>query len=123
MLYLAKATNRLGRIADGTTLLDYAADEIHRQMTISLGLAQFEWAGHKINLLDTPGYLDFVGDVHSALRAADAAVLMLRGNAGAEVGTEVIWEILRQTKKPTLLVVNMMDKEHADFAGSIRSAH
>src|SRR6185295_12451883 len=88
MLFLAKATTRIGRISDGTTVLDYAPDEVQRQMTISLGLAQFEWAGHKINLLDTPGYADFVGDVYSALRVADAAVLVLRANAGVEVGTE-----------------------------------
>jgi elongation factor G len=123
MLFVAKATTRLGRIADGSTLLDYAADEIHRQITINLSLAQFEWAGHKINLLDTPGYADFVGDVHSALRVSDAAILMLRANAGAEVGTEVVWEIVRRVKMPTLLVVNMMDKEHADFAGALRSVH
>jgi elongation factor G len=123
MLYLAKATTRLGRIADGTTLLDHAPDEITRQITIGLGLAQFEWSGHKINLLDTPGYADFVGDVLSGLRVVDAAILMLRANAGAEVGTEVVWEMLRQVKKPTLLVVNMMDKEHADFAGALRSVH
>ena len=94
MLFLAKATTRLGRIADGTTLLDHAPDEIQRQITIDLGLAQFEWAGHKINLLDTPGYPDFVGDVYSALRVADAAILLLRANAGVEVGTEVVWEVL-----------------------------
>jgi len=122
MLFLAKATNRLGRIADGTTLLDYAPDEVQRQITISLGLAQFEWHGHKVNLLDTPGYADFVGDVHSALRAADCAILMLRANAGVEVGTEVVWEIVKQDRIPTLLVVNMMDKEHADFMGAMRSA-
>ena len=121
MLFLAKATNRLGRIADGTTLLDYAADEIHRQLTINLALAQFEWSGHKVNLLDTPGYADFVGDVHCALRVADSAILVLRANTGAEVGTEVVWEILRHEKTPTLLVVNMMDKEHADFAVSLKS--
>ncbi len=123
MLFLAKATTRLGRIADGTTVLDYAADEIQRQITIGLGLAQFEWAGHKVNLVDTPGYPDFVGDVHSALRAVDAAILMLRANAGVEVGTEVAWELLRRRKTPALVVVNMMDKEHADFGGAVRSLH
>ena len=123
MLFLAKATTRLGRIADGSTLLDYAADEIQRQMTINLGLAQFDWAGHKINLVDTPGYPDFVGDVYSALRVADAAILVLRANAGVEVGTEVVWEVLKQEKTPTLVVVNMMDKEHADFMGAVRSVH
>src|SRR5512134_36485 len=108
MLFNSKATTRLGRIADGTTLLDHAPDEITRQMTINLGLAQFEWEGHKVNLIDTPGYLDFVGDVHCALRVADAAILLIRGNAGAEVGTEVVYGILRAEKTPTLLVVNMM---------------
>jgi elongation factor G len=123
MLFLSKATNRIGRISDGTTMLDYAADEIQRQITINLSLAQFEWAGHKINLLDTPGYPDFVGDVHSALRVADAALLVLRANTGVEVGTEVVWEIVKHEKTPVLLVVNMMDKEHADFGAAVRSAH
>ncbi|HTK32359.1 MAG TPA: elongation factor G [Candidatus Saccharimonadaceae bacterium] len=123
MLYLAKATTRLGRIADGSTVLDHAPDEIQRQITINLGLAQFDWGGHKVNLIDTPGYPDFVGDVYSALRVADAAILMLRANAGVEVGTEVVWEVLKQEKTPTLVVVNMMDKEHANFAGAVRSLH
>jgi len=123
MLFLAKATTRLGRIADGSTLLDYAADEVQRQITINLALAQFEWAGHKINLIDTPGYADFIGDVHSALRVADAAILVLRANAGVEVGTEVAWEILRAERTPALVVVNMMDKEHASFMGAVSSLH
>jgi elongation factor G len=123
MLFHAKATTRLGRIADGNTMLDHGHDEIQRQITINLGFAQFEWLGHKINLVDTPGYADFVGDVHSALRVSDAAILVLRANAGVEVGTEVVWEILRKAKTPTLLVVNMMDKEHADFLGAVRSIH
>jgi elongation factor G len=123
MLFNAKATTRLGRIADGTTLLDHAPDEISRQITIDLGLAQFEWDGHKVNLLDTPGYPDFVGDVYSALRVADAAILMVRASAGAEVGTEVVWEVLKQEKSPILVVVNMMDKEHANFAAAVRSCH
>jgi elongation factor G len=123
MLFNAKATNRLGRIADGSTLLDHAPDEITRQITIDLGLAQFEWAGHKVNLLDTPGYPDFVGDVYSALRVADSAILMLRGSAGVEVGTEVVWEVLKQERSPILVVVNSMDKEHANFAAAVKSCH
>lgn len=123
MLFNAKATTRLGRIADGTTLLDHAPDEISRQITIDLGLAQFEWSGHKINLLDTPGYPDFVGDVYSALRVADSAILVLRGSAGVEVGTEVVWEVLKQEKNPILVVVNMMDKEHANFDAAVASCH
>ena len=122
MLFNAKATTRLGRVADGSTMLDHAPDEIARQITIDLALAQFEWSGHKVNLLDTPGYPDFVGDVYSALRVADAALLLLRASAGVEVGTEVVWEVLKQEKSP-ILVVNMMDKEHANFEAAVRSCH
>lgn len=123
MLFNAKATTRLGRVADGTTLLDHAPDEVARQITIDLGLAQFEWSGHKINLLDTPGYPDFVGDVYSALRVADSALLVLRAATGVEVGTEVIWEVLKQERTPLLVIVNQMDKEHADFDAAVRSCH
>jgi elongation factor G len=123
LLFVAKANNRLGRVEDGTTMLDSSPDEIHRKITIGLGLAQFEWKGVKINLLDTPGYADFVGEVCSALRAVDAAVLVLRAAAGVEVGTEMVWERIHDHKIPTLVVVNMMDKEHADFARCIQQAH
>lgn len=123
MLYQCRATSRIGKVADGTTMLDHSPEEIARQITIDLGLAQFEYQGHKINLLDTPGYSDFVGDVYSALRVADSAILMLRATAGVEVGTEVVWTVLKQEKTPLLVVVNMMDKEHADFAGAVRSCH
>ncbi len=123
MLFVAKATNRIGRVADGTTLLDHAPEEVQRQITIDLGLAQFEWNDHKINLLDTPGYPDFVGDVYSALRVADAAILVLRASAGIEVGTEIVWEVLKQEQTPLLVVINMMDKEHADFGAAIESCH
>ena len=123
MLFQAKATNRIGKVADGTTMLDHSPEEISRQMTIDLGLAQFEFQGHKVNLLDTPGYADFVGDVYSALRVADSAILVLRAAAGVEVGTEVVWEVLKQEKTPLLVVVNMMDKEHADFSAAVRSCH
>ena len=77
----------------------------------------------KVNLLDTPGYADFVGDVYSALRVADSAILVLRAATGVEVGTEVVWEVLKQEKSPLLVVVNMMDKEHANFDAAVRSCH
>jgi elongation factor G len=123
MLFQAKATTRIGRIADGSTMLDHSPEEISRQITIDLGLAQFEFQGHKINLLDTPGYADFVGDVYSALRVADSAILVLRAATGVEVGTEVVWEVLKQERTPLLVVVNMMDKEHANFDAAVRSCH
>lgn len=123
LLYRAGATNRIGRVADGNTMLDQSPEEIARQITIDLGLAQFDYQGHRINLLDTPGYPDFVGDVYSALRVADSAILVLRASAGVEVGTEVVWQVLRQERSPLLVVVNMMDKEHADFDAAVRSCH
>ena len=123
MLFQAKATTRLGRIADGSTMLDHSPEEVGRQMTIDLGLAQIEYQGHKINLIDTPGYADFVGDVYSALRVADSAILVLRAATGVEVGSEVVWEVLKQERTPLLVVVNMMDKEHANFAGAVASCH
>ena len=123
MLFQAKATTRIGKVSDGTTMLDHSPEEVSRQITIDLGLAQFEFQGHKINLLDTPGYADFVGDVYSALRVADSAILVLRAAAGVEVGTEVVWEVLKQEKSPLLVVVNMMDKEHANFDAAVKSCH
>ncbi len=123
MLFCAKASNRLGKVEDGTTVLDHQPDEIHRKITINLALAQFEWKGVKINLIDTPGYADFVGEVYSAVRAVDAAVLVLRASAGVEVGTEIVWENIHEHKIPTLVVVNQMDREHADFVKAVQSAH
>jgi len=102
---------------------DHEPEEQRRHLSLSLAVAPFEWKGHKVNLIDTPGYADFVGDVHSALRVADAAILVLRANAGVEVGTEVAWEILRAERTPALVVVNMMDKEHASFMGAVSSLH
>jgi elongation factor G len=122
MLFAAKASSRLGRVDDGTTTLDYHPEEVQRKLTISLGLAQFEWNGAKVNLLDTPGYLDFAGEVVSALTAADAVLLLIHAVAGVEAGTEIHWERIAERKTPTLLCVNQMDKEHADFAQAVASA-
>jgi elongation factor G len=121
MLFLAGATQRLGRVEDGSSVLDHQDEEVRRKLTISLGLAQFEWKGAKINLLDTPGYPDFVSEVVSALSAADAVLLLVRGAAGVEVGTEIVWERVRERKVPVLLCVNQMDKEHADFEKAVAS--
>ncbi len=122
MLYAAKAAPRLGRVDDGTTTLDYHPEEIQRKLTISLGLAQFEWNGAKVNLIDTPGYLDFSGEVVSALSAADAVLLLIHAVGGVEVGTEIHWERISERKMPTILCVNQMDKEHADFEKAVQSA-
>jgi elongation factor G len=121
MLFQAKATNRLGRISEGNTMLDYSPDEVQRHLTVTLGLAQFEWAGRKLNVLDTPGYADFMGDLCSALRVADGALVLVRASATLDVGTEIFWERVKKQHLPAALVVNMMDKEHADFRGALKA--
>jgi elongation factor G len=121
MLFLAGATPRLGKVDDGSSVLDHAEEEVRRKLTISLGLAQFEWKGAKVNLLDTPGYADFVSEVVSALAAADAVLLLVRASTGVEVGTEITWERIKDRKMPVLLCVNQMDKEHADFEKAVAS--
>ncbi|MDI6809541.1 MAG: elongation factor G [Candidatus Eisenbacteria bacterium] len=115
ILFDGGAVSRLGRIADGSTTLDYSADEIERKISINLAVGYCEWKGCKLNVLDSPGYLDFVGEVISALSVADCGLLVVSGHAGVEVGTEKIWNYLGEGSVPTAICVNMMDKEHADF--------
>jgi len=122
LLYRTKATTRHGKIEDGSTALDFTPEEIHRKITISLGMAPVEWRAHKLNLIDTPGYADFIGDCVAGLRAADAALFCLRGAAGVEAGTEMIWERIHERACPVLCAVTMMEKEHASFSKTIQSA-
>ncbi len=115
LAFVSGASRRHGNIKDGTTLTDYTPDEISRQHSISLGLAYAEWMDTKLNLLDSPGYLDFFGEAVTALHAADAAVVVLSGVSGVEVGTEKVWEVCDQLHLPRLLFVGQMDKDNADF--------
>jgi len=115
MLYTAGATTRLGRIEDGTTLSDYHDDEILRKFSISSSLLNFEWNKIKTNLLDAPGYLDFISESKALTRVADLALIVVHGQSGVEVGTELIFNYAKNDNLPTWFVVNMMDKEHADF--------
>src|SRR6187549_1411850 len=96
LAFVAGSSRRHGMIADGTTLTDYSPDEIERKHSINLGLGYAEWLDTKLNLIDTPGYLDYFGEVVSGLNAADAAVVVLSGTGGVEVGTEKVWEICDQ---------------------------
>ncbi len=122
MLHTTGATNRLGRVEDGTTATDWDEDEIKRKQSISLGLAPCEWQGQKINVLDTPGYPDFLGEVIGALRVAEAGVVIIDAVAGVEVGTELAWQYLEQMGKPRFLLINKMDREHASFETALESA-
>jgi elongation factor G len=115
LAWVAGSSRRHGSIKDGTTLTDYSPDEIERKHSINLALGYAEWLDTKINLIDTPGYLDYFGEVVTALHAADAAVVVLSGTSGVEVGTEKVWEICDQLHLPRMLFVSLMDKEHADF--------
>ena len=115
ILYTTGAVTRIGRIEDGSTVSDYRSDEIDRQISISSAVLTTEYEGTKFNVIDTPGYTDFVGEVLSSLQVADAAVLMLKAVEGVEVGSELVWKIASSIELPSLIVVNKLDNEHADF--------
>ncbi len=121
ILYHTGSIDRLGRIEDGNTTADYLDQEKDKKITLSSKVLQCEYKGHQINLIDTPGYSDFVGDIKGALRVADAALVVINAQSGVEVETEKIWEYLEEYKIPRCVVVNRMDKEHADFNKCLKS--
>jgi elongation factor G len=121
MLFNGGMTNRVGKVDDGTSLLDYAPDEIERKVTINLGLAHLEWKGCKLNLIDTPGYSDFYGDTRAGIRVADAAVVLVRADGGVEVGAELNWQKVEENNQPALFVVSRVDKEQANFDNALKS--
>ena len=115
LAFVAGSSKRHGSVPDGTALTDYTPDEIERQYSISLALAHAEWMDTKINLIDTPGYLDFTGDAMAGVYAADAALVVVGATTGVEVGTEKVWEYAADRGIPRLLVVSMVEKENDDF--------
>ena len=121
MLFASGATNRLGRIEDGTTVADFDEEEINRTISLSLALVPVEWKGCKLNLLDTPGYTDFVGEVKSALRAADLALLVVDAVSGVEVGTELVWNYVEEQGLPRMVVVNKMNRENSDLGRTLQA--
>ena len=115
MAYVSGATSRMGKIADGNTISDFDKEEQKREFSISTRLVPIEWEKAKINILDTPGYFDFVGEVEEAVSAADAAVIVVSGKAGVEVGTEKAWELCDKYKLPRMVYVTEMDVDDASF--------
>lgn len=115
LAFVAGSSRRHGSVLDGSALTDYTPDEIERQYSINLALAHAEWHDTKINLIDTPGYLDFLGDAVAGVYAADAALVVVSGIGGVEVGTEQMWEYASQRGIPRLFFVTLLDKENADF--------
>ena len=123
MLYTAGAIPRLGRVEDGNTTMDYDREEVARKISIHSGVAWCEHSGTKINLIDTPGYEDFVGDVLLALDVAESALIAIRADAGVEVGTDRVWGFVQDHGLPGLFVVTRMDKEHANFDSALEGLH
>ena len=115
MAYLAGMTNRMGTVTDGSTISDYDKEEIKRQFSIHTSLIPIPWQDVKINVLDTPGYFDFVGEVEEAVSVADAAIIVVSGKAGIETGTKRAWEICEKYKLPRMIFVTDMDIDNASF--------
>ena len=115
ILFSAKLINRMGKIEDGNTVSDFDKEEITRGISIGTSLIPVEWQEHKINILDTPGYFDFVGEVQSTLKAAGGAVILVDASNGIEVGTEKSWDFVTDNEKPTFIFINKMDRENTDF--------
>ena len=115
LAFVSGSSKRHGSVPDGTALTDYTPDEIERQYSINLGLAFAEWDDAKINLIDTPGYLDFIGDAVAGIYAADAALVVVNASAGVEVGTEKVWDLAAARGVPRMFFVSQMDREHANF--------
>lgn len=115
MAYLSGITSRMGKVTDGNTISDYSKEEQKRQFSISSSVVPIEWDGYKINVIDTPGYFDFVGEVEEAVSAAGAAIIVVNGKAGIEVGTQKAWELCEKYKLPRIIYVSNMDVDNASF--------
>ncbi|MDR7559606.1 MAG: GTP-binding protein, partial [Armatimonadota bacterium] len=121
MLFLAGAVDRLGRVDDGTATTDFDPEEQRRRHTINASLAPLEWKGCKINLIDAPGYPDFVGEVAAALRVVEGALVVVDAVAGVQVQTEVAWGYADRGKVSRLVIVNRLDRENARFEAVLQS--
>jgi elongation factor G len=120
MLFNSGAIQRLGSVENGTTTSDYDPLEVERRMGINLSLLPTQWRGMKLNLIDTPGYADFVGEVRSGLRVTEGAIIVVCAASGVEVGTEQMWNDAEKAKLPRLIFVNKMDRDNADFFSTLK---
>ena len=114
MLYISKATDRLGQIADGNTVLDYDPEEIKRHVSVQTAVAPCSWLGKKINIIDTPGYFDFVAEQMEGVRAADSAIIVVAGDS-VTVGAEKAWDLVNKSRMPRMFFVNRLNEENANF--------
>jgi elongation factor G len=123
MLFDAGAVTRLTKVDKGNTITDYDPEEVDRKISIKTAVCHLEWRDHKINLVDTPGFSNFLWDTRAGLRAADAAVLLIDSVAGVEVGTEKVWAMMEEFHLPRLIVINKLDRENASFKSALESVH
>lgn len=123
MLFQTGVTNRLGKIEDGNTVSDFSEEEIKRGSSIHTSIVPIEWDGMKVNLIDTPGYFDFQGEVFSSLRASEAALIIIDATNGIEVGTEKVLKYTKEIELPRIIFVNKMEKENANFAKVVSDLH
>jgi elongation factor G len=119
VLHATGATNRVGRVEDGTTVTDFEPEETRKQISVSLAVAPVEYDGFKVNLLDAPGYADFIGDVRAALPAADAVLFVVSAVEGVETQTEVVWTMAEELGLPRAFFINKLDRDRASFARSL----
>jgi elongation factor G len=119
MLYNTGAIKRLGKVDEGTTVSDYDPEEIRRHISVNTSLVPCEWRDHKINVLDSPGYADFVGEMKGATRVADACIIVVDATSGVEVGTELAWKYADERDLPRLVFINKMDRDNAAFSRTL----
>lgn len=115
LLFVSGATTRMGSIGEGNTVCDFEPEEIRKTISVSLSMAPFEWKGHKVNLLDAPGYADFIGEAQAAVRVADAAILVVSAVDGLQVQHEALWRLAGAAGIPRFVFVNKLERERADF--------
>ncbi|MBA7620706.1 Elongation factor G [subsurface metagenome] len=121
ILFASGAISRLGKVDDGTTTSDYDPDEIKRKISLNLAMLPCQWQGTRINLIDTPGYSDFVGEVKAAIRISEGAIIVICAASGVEVGSEQVWAYCDEASLPRFIFVNKMDRENADFYRTVDS--
>ena len=121
LLFDTKVTTRMGDVQSGTAAMDFEEEEISRNSSIATALAPIDWKDSKINVMDTPGYADFIGEVNAALAVAEGTVVLVEAVAGVEVGTEIVWQSAEQRNLPRIVVINKMDRENVRAARAYKS--
>src|SRR5512136_2234753 len=115
ILFDTGENSRLGRVDDGSSIMDYDQEEINRKISISASLAHFEWDKHPFHIIDTPGYANFIAEAKASMRVVDGAIIVVQGNSGVKVQTETVWDYANEFQVPRILYVSKMDTERANF--------